>query len=42
MEGFIRDMYARGRITAEKVWSYVPKYISEKQAKAIAGPKPKG
>lgn len=35
MEGFIRDMYARGKITAQKVWSYAPKYISEEQARKI-------
>lgn len=41
MESFINDMYSRGKISAEKVWSYAPKYITEKQAKKIAGPKPK-
>lgn len=42
MESFIRDMYTRGKISAEKVWQYVPKYITAKQAKEIAGQKPEG
>ena len=36
---FLKGMYERGQITAEKVWSYCPRYISEAQAVEIAGPR---
>lgn len=42
MYEFIKSMYDRGKITAQKVWSYYPRYITKAQAKKIAGPAPAG
>jgi hypothetical protein len=35
MYGFILNMWVMGKITAEKVQSYVPKYITQAEANAI-------
>lgn len=40
MAEFIRLQYEAGKITAAKVWSYVPRYITEEQAMSICGPRP--
>ena len=37
---FIKSMYDSGKITAAKVWSYVPKFLTAAEAKKIAGHKP--
>lgn len=39
MEQFIQMMYDRGRISAEKVYTYVPTYITQEQADKIVGKK---
>lgn len=41
MYNFLLNMYRRGRLTAAKVWSYCPRYITEREAKDIAGDRPK-
>lgn len=35
MYGFILNMWIMGRISAEKVQSYVPKYITQEEADMI-------
>lgn len=39
MAEFIKLQYKTGKITAAKVWSYVPRYITEAQAMSICGPR---
>lgn len=40
MHDFIKKQYEKHKITAEKVWSYCPKYITAEEAEEIAGPRP--
>ena len=37
MYSFIKIQYKLGKLTAEQVRSYVPKWITEEQAKEIIG-----
>lgn len=32
---FIRIQYVLGRITSDQVWDYVPRWITEEQAKEL-------
>ena len=39
MYEFLKNLYDRGNITAKKVWSYCPKFITEEEANKITGGK---